>query len=185
MSAPMKLVVLISGSGTNLQAVIDKIKTHDIDARICRVISNRKFAYGLQRAKDAGIPTTYHNLLKYKSSHYATADGIQAAREEYDFDLAQIVLQETPDVVACLGFLHVLSTKFLDPLKDAGVRVINLHPALPGTFSGSVSETKIGRELALLFLIFFIECDRTCTHSMERGQNRKNWSHDTRSNSRS
>ena len=140
----MKLVVLISGSGTNLQAVINKIKTHELDARICRVISNRKSAYGLQRAKDAGIPTAYHNLLKYKSTHSATADGVQAAREEYDSDLARIVQQETPDVVACLGFLHVLSTKFLDPLKNAGIRVINLHPALPGTFSGSVSEMEIG-----------------------------------------
>ena len=140
----MNLVVLISGSGTNLQAVIDKINSHDVDARICRVVSNRKSAYGLQRAKDAGIPTTYHNLLKYKTNHSATADGIQAAREKYDFDLARIVLQETPDIVACLGFLHVLSIKFLTPLNDAGVRVINLHPALPGAFSGSVSELEIG-----------------------------------------
>ena len=139
MGGPLKLIVLISGSGTNLQAVIDKINSRELDARICRVISNRKGAFGLQRATDAGIPVSYHNLLKYKSRYPNTDDGVKAAREEYDHDLAQIILNERPDVVACLGFLHVLSVRFLDPLRDAGVRVINLHPALPGAFSGSVS----------------------------------------------
>ena len=169
MGGSIKLVVLISGSGTNLQAVIDKINSHELDARICRVISNRKGAYGLQRATDVGIPTSYHNILKYKSRHPATVNGVQAAREEYDHDLAQVILNERPDVVACLGFLHVLSIKFLDPLRHAGVKVINLHPALPGAFSGSVSILDVCWWLDESALMPLLECDRTCTHSMETG----------------
>ena len=165
----MELVILISGSGTNLQAVIDKINSHELDARICRVISNRKGAYGLQRAADAGIPVSYHNLLKYKSKHLATDEGVQAAREEYDHDLAQMILSEGPNVVACLGFLHVLSTKFLDPLRDAGVKVINLHPALPGAFSGSVSVIYVCCWVLEPDLMPLLECDRTCIRSMARG----------------
>lgn len=72
MDSSTKLTVLISGNGTNLQAVIDKIDARQLPATIVRVISNRKNAYGLERAKRAGIPTLYHNLLKYKKSHPPT-----------------------------------------------------------------------------------------------------------------
>jgi phosphoribosylglycinamide formyltransferase len=133
------LTILISGNGTNLQAVIDKIEAQQLPATIVRVISNRKAAYGLERAKRAGISTLYHNLLKYKKHHPSTEQGMQAAREEYDRDLAQMVLQDRPALVICLGFLHVLTRSFLDPMEKAQVKIINLHPALPGAFSGSVS----------------------------------------------
>lgn len=139
MDSPTKLTVLISGNGTNLQAVIDKINARELSATIVRVISNRKNAYGLERAKRAGIPTIYHNLLQYKKKHPPTDQGTQAAREEYDTELAKLVLQDSPALVVCLGFLHVLSRSFLDPIDSANVRSINLHPALPGEFSGSVS----------------------------------------------
>lgn len=133
------LTVLISGNGTNLQTVIDKIEVRQLPATIVRVISNRKNAYGLERAKQAGIPTLYHNLLPYKKSHPPTDQGVQAAREEYDAELAKLVLQDSPALVVCLGFLHVLTRSFLDPIEKAQVKIINLHPALPGEFSGSVS----------------------------------------------
>lgn len=139
MDSPTKLTILISGNGTNLQAVIDKINARQLPATIVRVISNRKNAYGLERAKRAGIPTLYHNLLQYKKNHPPTDEGTQAAREEYDAELATLVLQDTPALVVCLGFLHVLSRSFLDPIDNARVKIINLHPALPGAFSGSVS----------------------------------------------
>ena len=139
MDDSIKLVILISGNGTNLQAVIDEIKSGGTNAQILRVISNRKAAFGLQRARNAGIPVTYHNLLKYKNSHENTAAGIQAAREAYDSSLAKIILTDNPDAVVCLGFLHVLSPCFIDPLMNVGIRTINLHPALPGAFSGAVS----------------------------------------------
>ena len=134
-----RITVLISGNGTNLQALIDKIGLHQVPATIVRVVSNRKDAFGLQRAQRAQIPTLYHNLLKYKKKHPVTDEGARAAREEYDADLARLVLQDGPELIVCLGFLHVLSESFLDPIKSAHVKIINLHPALPGAFSGAVS----------------------------------------------
>ncbi|KAL9114769.1 MAG: hypothetical protein Q9227_001448 [Pyrenula ochraceoflavens] len=137
MSEPTRISVLISGSGTNLQAVIDAIKASQLPAKIVSVVSNRKEAYGLVRAREAGITTRYHNLVKYKKRHPDTAQGVQAAREEYDQDLAKLVLGDNPDLVACLGFLHIVSKSFLEPLGAAGVLIINLHPALPGKFNGT------------------------------------------------
>ncbi|RJE17799.1 phosphoribosylglycinamide formyltransferase [Aspergillus sclerotialis] len=137
MDQPTRLTVLISGSGTNLQAVIDKISAGSLPAKIIRVISNRKDAFGLQRAARANIPTQYHNLVKYKKQHPATPEGVQAAREEYDAELARLVLQDEPELVVCLGFMHVLSTRFLGPLEEKKLRIINLHPALPGAFNGT------------------------------------------------
>ncbi|KAL1976847.1 hypothetical protein VTN31DRAFT_3129 [Thermomyces dupontii] len=138
MDDPVRLTVLISGNGSNLQAVIDKIQSGELaNAKIVRVLSNRKDAFGLERAKRANIPTTYHNLVKYKKRHAPTPEGVQAAREEYDAELARLVLEDAPELVVCLGFMHVLSTKFLQPLEDAKVKIINLHPALPGAFNGT------------------------------------------------
>lgn len=139
MDSPTRLTILISGSGTNLQAVIDAINAKTLPATVVRVISNRKEAYGLERAKKAGIPTTYHNLLSYKKKHPNTEEGVKKAREEYDIDLARLVLDDKPDLVVCLGFMYVLSKKFLDPMTSAGLETINLHPALPGAFNGTVS----------------------------------------------
>lgn len=138
MDDKVRLTILISGSGTNLQAVIDKTAAGQLNATIVRVISNRKDAYGLERAKRANIPTAYHNLVKYKKQHPATPEGVQAAREEYDAELARLVLADSPGLVACLGFMHVLSTEFLKPLEEKQVKIINLHPALPGAFNGVV-----------------------------------------------
>ncbi|KAL4807103.1 formyl transferase [Aspergillus unguis] len=131
---PIRLTVLISGSGTNLQAVIDD---NTLPTKIVRVISNRKDAFGLERARRADIPTHYHNLVKYKKQQPATPEGVQRAREEYDAELARLVLDDKPDLVACLGFMHVLSEGFLQPLEKQGLRIINLHPALPGQFNGA------------------------------------------------
>ncbi|KAK2738148.1 hypothetical protein FQN55_000768 [Onygenales sp. PD_40] len=134
---PTKLTVLISGNGSNLQAVIDEIRSGSLPATILRVISNRKDAYGLERARKADIPTQYHNLVKYKKQHPADEQGVKLAREEYDQELARLILEDKPDMVVCLGFMHVLSPAFLDPIKLAKVKIINLHPALPGEFTGA------------------------------------------------
>ncbi|KKK22355.1 hypothetical protein P175DRAFT_0517622 [Aspergillus ochraceoroseus IBT 24754] len=137
---PIRLTILISGSGTNLQAVIDRTAPSSqqaLPASIIRVISNRKDAFGLERAHRASIPTHYHNLVKYKRQHPATPAGVQCAREAYDAELARLVLADKPDLVACLGFMHVLSPRFLAPLEEGKVKIINLHPALPGEFNGA------------------------------------------------
>ncbi|KAJ5637010.1 hypothetical protein N7490_006889 [Penicillium lividum] len=136
MATPIRTTVLISGNGSNLQAVIDQVAAGTLNANIIRVLSNRKDAFGLERARKAGIPTEYHNLVKYKKQHAATPEGVQAAREEYDAELARLILADQPELVVCLGFMHILSPQFLRPLEVANVRIINLHPALPGAFNG-------------------------------------------------
>jgi phosphoribosylglycinamide formyltransferase len=136
---PTKITVLISGSGTNLQALIDASTAGLLlSTTIVRVISNKKNAYGLQRAEKATIPTAYHNLVagKYHKAGEKDRTVIAKAREEYDADLAQLVLSDSPDLVVCAGFMHILAPTFLDPLEKAKVPVINLHPAKPGCYDG-------------------------------------------------
>ncbi|KAF6225607.1 hypothetical protein HO133_009607 [Letharia lupina] len=128
---PVRITVLISGNGTNLQALIDARDDALENCSIVRVISNRMKAYGLHRAKEASIPTHYHNLIPYRENF------AENARTEYDKDLAAIVLADKPDLVVCAGWMSILADTFLDPLAEAHVPIINLHPALPGQFNGA------------------------------------------------
>lgn len=121
-----RIVVLISGSGTNLQAIIDAIDVGDLPAAISLVVSNRKKAYGLERAEKAGIPTLYFPLKPYKTA----VNG----RETYDVALAERILVEKPDLIVLAGWMHIVSPAFLNYFPN---RVINLHPALPGEFVGT------------------------------------------------
>lgn len=121
-----KLVVLISGSGTNLQALIDATQSGVLDAEIALVVSNRKAAYGLTRAEQANIPTLYFPLKPYLDAG--------KSRAEFDADLAQAIQPYVPDCVVLAGWMHVLSPAFLDHFPNG---VINLHPALPGQFAGT------------------------------------------------
>lgn len=121
-----RLAVLISGSGTNLQAIIDAIASGQLDAQIAVVVSNRRNAYGLVRAERAGIPTLYFPLKPYTDAG--------RPREQYDADLAERVAAYAPDLVVLAGWMHVLSPAFLTRFRD---RVLNLHPALPGQFPGT------------------------------------------------
>ncbi len=120
-----RLVVMISGSGTNLQALIDATRRGELAAEIVAVISNRKDAFGLQRAAQAGIETLYFPLKPY------TAQGL--SRAAYDADLAARVGDFEPDLIVLAGWMHVLSEEFLAHFPE---RVINLHPALPDKFPG-------------------------------------------------
>lgn len=120
-----KLVVFISGSGSNLQAILDATTEWQLGARVVLVVSNRKKAYGLTRAEKAGVPTLYFPLKPYREAGQS--------REEYDADLAEQVSQYEPDLIVLAGWMHVLSPTFLDRFPS---RVINLHPALHGTFVG-------------------------------------------------
>ncbi|KAG8762404.1 hypothetical protein FRC12_009051 [Ceratobasidium sp. 428] len=136
-----KIVVLISGSGSNLQALMDACASSRISsAQIAFVLSNRSAAYGLQRAAQANppIPTT---VLAYKTYVNARArEGIQVGREEYDAAVAERILKQVPDVdlVVLAGWMHILSERFLDLMAHPRpIPVINLHPALPGAFDGA------------------------------------------------
>ena len=121
-----RLAVLISGNGSNLQAILDAIRMGVLDAEVVVVVSNRKTAYGLKRAARAGIPTRDHALKPYRDAG--------RTREEYDADLAEIVSEYQPDWVVLAGWMHILSNAFLEEYPYA---VVNLHPALPGAFPGA------------------------------------------------
>ncbi|MER3400289.1 MAG: phosphoribosylglycinamide formyltransferase [Thermoflexus sp.] len=123
---PFRLVVMISGFGSNLQAILDACADGRLPARVALVVSNRKEAYGLVRAQRAGVPTLYFPLKPYREQ------GLD--RTVYDRDLAEQIRPFRPDLIVLAGWMHVLSPAFLDCFPG---RVINLHPALPGMFPGT------------------------------------------------
>ena len=123
---PCRLVVLISGSGTNLQAILDAIAQQTLAAEVAAVVSNRQQAFGLTRAERAGVPTVYFPLKSYLDAGHD--------RQAYDAALAERVEAFEPDLIVLAGWMLVLSPAFLDRFPH---RVINLHPALPDTFPGT------------------------------------------------
>ncbi len=116
------LVVLISGFGSNLQAILDACTRGDLPAHVAAVISNKSEAYGLERARQAQIPA-----FAFPKPH-------DQDRSTYDADLAKLVSVYRPDWVVLAGWMRVLSNNFLACFPN---RVVNLHPALPGTFPGT------------------------------------------------
>ena len=121
-----RLVVLISGSGSNLQALLDAIATGVLAAEIVAVIANRKAAYGLERAAQAGVPTIYFPLKPYRD------DG--RGREQYDLDLAAQIRDLRPDLIVLAGWMHIFCAEVINQFPR---QMINLHPALPGQFNGA------------------------------------------------
>ncbi|KAF2766018.1 phosphoribosylglycinamide formyltransferase [Teratosphaeria nubilosa] len=139
-SEPKRITVLISGSGTNLQAIIDASNTERLpNVKIVRVISDRAKAYGLVRAENAGIPTSTHGILPYKKKFPDDSNDPQhqEARRAYDADLAKMVLEDHPDIIVCAGFMRILTTAFLNPIGRENVPIINLHPGKPGDLVGA------------------------------------------------
>ena len=128
MSNRANLVVLASGSGTNLQAIIDACKNGSLNAEVTAVVSDKQEAVALQRAKKKNIPT---EILISKN---VSKDPI--SREEYDANLAEIVQKFELDLVILAGWMHILSMAFLSKFQN---QVINLHPALPGMFPGTLA----------------------------------------------
>lgn len=120
-SARCRLVVLISGRGSNLQAIIDAIAAGRIAATVAAVISNRPEAPGLQRARDAGIPTEVVDHRAY------------ASRAEFERALAERIDRYRPDLVVLAGFLRILGDDFIE--RYAG-RLMNIHPSLLPAFPG-------------------------------------------------
>lgn len=113
--------VLISGSGTNLQALIDNCRRDDASAEIVAVISNRPNAYGLERARQAGIATT---VVEHK-----------AFIDRYDFEVSidEVLARHGVDLVCLAGFMRVLTPWFVDRWRD---RTLNIHPSLLPAFPG-------------------------------------------------
>jgi phosphoribosylglycinamide formyltransferase-1 len=119
---PAKLVVLISGNGSNLQAILDACEDKSLPAQVVAVISNVAGAFGLSRAEKAGVKTIVFPKLADES------------RRDYDSRLADEVARLQADYVILAGWMRLLTCAFL---KHFSGRVINLHPALPGTFPGT------------------------------------------------
>ena len=126
MTEKARLLVLISGSGSNLQALIDAVTANQLNAEIIAVISNRKAAYGLVRAVKADIPTIYFPLKPYRDSG--------KTRLQYDLDLAAQIKDLKPDLIVLAGWMHIFAPEFIDQFPE---QMINLHPALPGQFNGT------------------------------------------------
>ncbi len=121
-TATTRLVVLASGNGSNLQAILDATADGRIPATVVAVVSDRDDAYALTRAAEAGVP----------SVHIGRHAG--EARPDYDARLADVVAGFAPDLVVLAGWMRILTTSFLGWFPE---RVINLHPALPGELPGT------------------------------------------------
>lgn len=122
---PLALVVMASGDGTNLQAILDAVGDGSLDAQVRLVVSDRRSAGALRRAESAGVPTVHRPFGPYRDSG--------RTREAYDADLADLVASHDPDVVVLAGWMRILTPAFLNRFPG---RVVNLHPALPGEFPG-------------------------------------------------
>lgn len=117
-----RIVVLASGNGSNLQALLDASRDGSLDAEVVGVISNNPNAFAHTRAEQAGVPTA---TLELNSDE---------TREDYDIRLASLVATFEPDFVVLAGWIRLLSMAFLAHYPR---QVINLHPALPGEFPGT------------------------------------------------
>ncbi|WP_411378899.1 phosphoribosylglycinamide formyltransferase [Pseudomonas sp. MPB26] len=121
MSATCDVVVLLSGTGSNLQALIDSTRTGNSPVRIAAVLSNRSDAYGLQRARDAGIAT--------RSLDHKTFEG----REAFDSALIELIDAFNPKLVVLAGFMRILSADFVRHYEG---RLLNIHPSLLPKYKG-------------------------------------------------
>ena len=117
----LRIAVLISGSGSNLQALLDAVADGEIAGRIVRVISNRAEAGGLERARRAGVET---EVLPH---------GDYPDRETYDAALAARLNTVSPDLVVLAGFMRILSDGFVEAFQG---RLVNIHPSLLPAYRG-------------------------------------------------
>lgn len=120
-NGPARLVVLVSGSGTNLQALLDACADPAYGARIAAVGADRPGTLGQKRAERAGVPTFVHRV------------GDFATRAEWDRAIRDEVARHEPDLVVCAGFMKLLGADFLAAFGD---RTVNTHPALSPAFPG-------------------------------------------------
>lgn len=121
MTGRVRTAILISGSGTNLQALIDAARDSRFPAEICLVISNRADAYGLERAQIAGISA---ETIDHR--HYAS-------REEFDAEIDRRLRAAGIEIVCLAGFMRLLSPWFVARWRD---RLLNIHPSLLPAFPG-------------------------------------------------
>ena len=117
-----RLVIMISGNGSNLQAILNACARNELPASVVSVVSNKADAYGLIRARNAGVEAIYFPKQANES------------RSDYDRRLADEVTSRQADYIILAGWMRILTSAFLDQFPH---RVVNLHPALPGMFPGT------------------------------------------------
>ena len=113
--------VLVSGSGTNLQAIIEAIEAGKIEGKICIVISDNPNAYAIKRAKKYNIKTQYINYKEFSN------------REEYDKKIISVLKEKDCDLVVLAGYMKILTPYFINAYKN---KIMNIHPALLPSFPG-------------------------------------------------
>ena len=113
--------VLISGNGSNLQAMIDAIEGNQISGKICCVLSNKEDAYGLQRAQEVKIPTEVVSNKDFET------------REEFDTEMVKVLSSYNPDLVVLAGFMRILSPVFINAFSG---KILNIHPSLLPKYPG-------------------------------------------------
>ncbi len=124
---PFKLAILISGNGSNLQAIIDKFKDDNFIEISC-VISNKKNAFGLKRASNANIDNYFIDHTSYQS------------RQDFESKIINILESYQPDLVVLAGFMRILSEVFVN--KYLG-KLINIHPSLLPKYKGLDTHKKV------------------------------------------
>jgi len=118
----MNIAILCSGNGTNLQAIIDGIDKGYIPAKIAIVLSDKRDAFALERARKAGIETVSLDKKDYKK------------REDFDREIVKRLKKKNVELVVLAGFMRLLSPYFI---REYSNRIINVHPALLPSFKGS------------------------------------------------
>lgn len=118
----MRIVVLVSGTGSNLQAVIDAVKAGELDVEIAAVGADREGTYGVERSSEAGLETFVVNFNSFPT------------RTEWDEALTAKVASYSPDVVVSSGFMRIVSAEFIETFNG---RYLNTHPALLPAFPGA------------------------------------------------
>ena len=118
----ISIAVLVSGNGTNLQAIIDNVNNGHIPAKIALVLSDEKKAFALERAKRAGVETITLDKKDYKT------------REDFDREVVKQLKKKNVELVVLAGFMRLLSPYFIDEYRN---RIINVHPALLPAFKGA------------------------------------------------
>lgn len=121
MNDSCRLVVLISGNGSNLQAILDAVRDQALPVRVALVISNVATAFGLERAARAGVPTAVVDHRHYRE------------RRAFDAALAARIDDAGPDLVALAGFMRILTDPFVDAYAG---RLLNVHPSLLPAYKG-------------------------------------------------
>jgi len=117
----LKLAILVSGGGSNLQSIIDKIEQGVLDAEVMLVLSNKADAYGLERARKHSLPQACIEHTDYDS------------REAFDAAMVQAIRGSGAEVVVLAGFMRILTPVFLNAFAP---HIVNIHPALLPSFAG-------------------------------------------------